>query len=111
MAIVGVPKRADNRSSMLIPVFPINVPPVGGEGGIRTHDSLAAIPDFESGAFDHSATSPTSSGADITENILANISTISTASEFLAVSQCSIARVISKDESRGQLTKQYRLAL
>jgi hypothetical protein len=24
----------------------------GGEGGIRTHDTLASIPDFESGAFD-----------------------------------------------------------
>ena len=30
----------------------------GGEGGIRTHGSIAATPDFESGTFDHSATSP-----------------------------------------------------
>ena len=30
----------------------------GGEGGIRTHGNLTATPDFESGAFDHSATSP-----------------------------------------------------
>ena len=30
----------------------------GGEGEIRTHGNLAATPDFESGAFDHSATSP-----------------------------------------------------
>ena len=30
----------------------------GGEGGIRTHDTPKGIPDFESGAFDHSATSP-----------------------------------------------------
>lgn len=30
----------------------------GGEGGIRTHDTPKRIPDFESGAFDHSATSP-----------------------------------------------------
>ena len=30
----------------------------GGEGEIRTLDNLAAMPDFESGAFDHSATSP-----------------------------------------------------
>ena len=30
----------------------------GGEGGIRTHGGLAPTPDFESGTFDHSATSP-----------------------------------------------------
>jgi hypothetical protein len=30
----------------------------GGEGGIRTHGSVNATPDFESGTFDHSATSP-----------------------------------------------------
>ena len=28
------------------------------EGGIRTLDTVNRIPDFESGAFDHSATSP-----------------------------------------------------
>ena len=32
--------------------------PLGGEGGIRTHGGLAPTPDFESGTFDHSATSP-----------------------------------------------------
>jgi membrane-bound lytic murein transglycosylase F len=31
---------------------------IGGEGGIRTHGELALTPDFESGTFDHSATSP-----------------------------------------------------
>ena len=31
---------------------------IGGEGGIRTHGALARTPDFESGTFDHSATSP-----------------------------------------------------
>ena len=31
---------------------------IGGEGGIRTHGDIATTPDFESGAFDHSATSP-----------------------------------------------------
>ena len=31
---------------------------LGGEGGIRTHGELAPTPDFESGTFDHSATSP-----------------------------------------------------
>ncbi len=30
----------------------------GGEGGIRTLGSVATTPDFESGTFDHSATSP-----------------------------------------------------
>src|SRR5690606_3403610 len=30
----------------------------GGEGGIRTHGTLARTPDFESGPFDHSGTSP-----------------------------------------------------
>ncbi len=30
----------------------------GGEGGIRTLDRLAPIPVFETGAIDHSATSP-----------------------------------------------------
>jgi hypothetical protein len=32
----------------------------GGEGGIRTLGTLARTPDFESGTFDHSATSPDS---------------------------------------------------
>ena len=31
----------------------------GGEGGIRTHDTLARIPVFETGPFNHSGTSPT----------------------------------------------------
>ena len=31
---------------------------VGGEGGIRTHGTVAHTPHFECGAFDHSATSP-----------------------------------------------------
>src|SRR4051812_27391170 len=30
----------------------------GGEGGIRTHGPRKGTPDFESGTFDHSATSP-----------------------------------------------------
>src|SRR5690625_2965045 len=32
---------------------------VGGEGGIRTHGGIAATPVFKTGAFNHSATSPT----------------------------------------------------
>ena len=38
---------------------PYNYLTNGGEGGIRTHGRLAPTPDFESGTFDHSATSPT----------------------------------------------------
>ena len=44
----------------------------GGEGGIRTHGSVNATPDFESGTFDHSATSPgvsTNSGAHSTSKL------------------------------------------
>ena len=31
----------------------------GGEGGIRTHDTLTSMPHFECGDFNHSTTSPT----------------------------------------------------
>src|SRR5262245_10145268 len=31
----------------------------GGEGGIRTNDTVTRMPHFECGAFNHSATSPT----------------------------------------------------
>jgi hypothetical protein len=31
---------------------------IGGEGGIRTPDTVARMPHFECGAFNHSATSP-----------------------------------------------------
>ena len=31
---------------------------IGGEGGIRTHGTVASTPDFESGTFVHSVTSP-----------------------------------------------------
>ncbi len=31
---------------------------IGGEGGIRTLGTIASTPDFQSGTFDHSATSP-----------------------------------------------------
>ena len=36
---------------------------IGGEGGIRTPDTLASMPHFECGAFNHSATSPESKQA------------------------------------------------
>jgi hypothetical protein len=32
--------------------------PRGGEGGIRTPDTVTRMPHFECGAFNHSATSP-----------------------------------------------------
>ena len=44
-----------NEKSHLSVAFPM-LP--GGEGGIRTHGTVTRTPDFESGTFDHSATSP-----------------------------------------------------
>lgn len=38
--------------------FAANFSLAGGEGGIRTPDTLASMPHFECGAFNHSATSP-----------------------------------------------------
>jgi hypothetical protein len=35
----------------------------GGEGGIRTHDTVARTPHFECGTFNHSATSPSGQNA------------------------------------------------
>ena len=35
----------------------------GGSGGIRTHDTVARMPVFKTGAFNHSATLPQHSGA------------------------------------------------
>jgi hypothetical protein len=35
---------------------------IGGEGGIRTPDTVARMPHFECGAFNHSATSPQDRG-------------------------------------------------
>src|SRR5262252_11244674 len=37
----------------------------GGEGGIRTPDTVTRMPHFECGAFNHSATSPWPQGANI----------------------------------------------
>ena len=37
---------------------PLGEDRAGGEGGIRTHGTVARTPHFECGAFDHSATSP-----------------------------------------------------
>ena len=56
---------------------------IGGEGGIRTHGNVNATPDFESGTFDHSATSPV--GAHSTSNL-----------QFFRA-ECSHAELDSKD--------------
>ena len=37
----------------------------GGEGGIRTHEGLAPLPVFKTGAFNRSATSPLADGVEI----------------------------------------------
>src|SRR6201997_4174260 len=37
---------------------PVAMDETGGEGGIRTPDTVARMPHFECGAFNHSATSP-----------------------------------------------------
>ncbi len=44
----------------------------GGKGGIRTHVTLAGKPDFESGAFDHSATFPCA-GSVTSDDVLVNL--------------------------------------
>ena len=44
--------------SMMARHFYNGLMPAGGEGGIRTHDEIAPIPVFETGAFNRSATSP-----------------------------------------------------
>ena len=41
-----------------VEVWAFFVPNSGGESGIRTHDEVAPIPVFETGAFVHSAISP-----------------------------------------------------
>ena len=46
----------NEKSHLAVAVFMI----LGGEGGIRTHGTVTRTPDFESGTFDHSATSPES---------------------------------------------------
>src|SRR5690348_16086135 len=54
-------EHASNRLCFLRFIGPRRMLPkavVGGEGGIRTHGTVARTPHFECGAFDHSATSP-----------------------------------------------------
>ena len=43
---------------VLIPNWRVIGKKAGGEGGIRTPDTVARTPHFECGAFNHSATSP-----------------------------------------------------
>ena len=47
-----------NHSCMDILIYKDILQMIGGEGGIRTHGTLARTPDFESGPFGHSGTSP-----------------------------------------------------
>ncbi len=42
---------------------------LGGWGGIRTHEGLAPLPDFKSGAFDHSATHPRTAEITLTKSL------------------------------------------
>ena len=42
----------------------------GGQGGIRTHEGLAPLPVFKTGAFNHSATPPTATGFSASDLIL-----------------------------------------
>ena len=51
LAGIASPKRCSKKNN-------INAKNAGGEGGIRTLGTIASTPDFESGTFDHSATSP-----------------------------------------------------
>jgi hypothetical protein len=46
---------------------------LGGEGGIRTPDTLASMPHFECGAFNHSATSPTTQYQELSNKHYQNI--------------------------------------
>jgi hypothetical protein len=58
-AINSVVMREQKRELCLLPVkTSAKSLTLGGEGGIRTLDTLARIPVFETGTFNHSATSP-----------------------------------------------------
>jgi hypothetical protein len=50
--------RARGQVSNIVLLNNINELIIGGEGGIRTPDTVARMPHFECGAFNHSATSP-----------------------------------------------------
>ena len=91
----------------------------GGEGGIRTHGRLAPTPDFESGTFDHSATSPaarivTESGGLLDENFALGqtvpMPTIKTMGSFgrlaaliLAAALAACSRPVPPPETSGEL--------
>ena len=47
-----------SQSSIQAPVFKRRKIEHGGEGGIRTLDTVTRIPVFETGLFNHSSTSP-----------------------------------------------------
>jgi hypothetical protein len=59
LTVVGAGVRAGLKDESEISIFYNNLMRyIGGEGGIRTPDTVARMPHFECGAFDHSATSP-----------------------------------------------------
>ena len=48
----------DQKPPPIVTVISYKITSSGGRGGIRTHVRIAPKPDFESGAFNHSATLP-----------------------------------------------------
>ena len=61
----SIPQIAPNNAFRLGPKSPGECfgKGAGGEGGIRTHDTVSRIHAFQASAFSHSATSPDTPGA------------------------------------------------
>ena len=58
--VTPVPQVAFPVTLVLAPLTRVLVPHAHGQGGIRTLDTLASMPPFQGGAFNHSATCPDS---------------------------------------------------
>ena len=58
LTMMGFEVGAKFRSSIQNKQIQIVIHVIGGGSGIRTHEGLAPLPDFKSGAFDHSAIPP-----------------------------------------------------
>src|SRR5262245_63225762 len=69
----------------------------GGEGGIRTPDTVTRMPHFECGAFNHSATSPWPQGA----NILSVGGYVSNARRLNKNALSPMQRLIMSPRARG----------
>src|SRR5215510_7692588 len=84
----------------------------GGEGGIRTPDTVTRMPHFECGAFNHSATSPWPQGA----NILSVGGYVSNARRLNKNALSPMQRLIMSPRARGagrrtwQQASHYRAA-